>query len=139
MPRVPRRPLAATDIAEIWDYIAEDSIEQADAWVDRLDETLQLLATQPRMGRARDELSHVGCAACRLAVTSSSMSHWTTASMSFACCTQRVTSTRSSLRIPRIHEELQRPVPPTARPMSTYCAGRTRPLRRPSLVSYPLV
>jgi len=57
MPRVLRRPLAAADIAEIWDYIAEDSIDQADAWVDRLDETLRLLATQPRMGRARDELS----------------------------------------------------------------------------------
>ncbi len=57
MPRVLRRPLAAADIAEIWDYIAEDSLGQADAWVDRLDETLQLLATQPRMGRPRDELS----------------------------------------------------------------------------------
>jgi toxin ParE1/3/4 len=57
MPRVLRRPLAAADIAEIWDYIAEDSIAQADAWVDRLDETLRLLATQPRMGRLREELS----------------------------------------------------------------------------------
>jgi plasmid stabilization system protein ParE len=34
VPRVRRRPLAEADIAEIWDYIAEDSIEQADAWVD---------------------------------------------------------------------------------------------------------
>jgi toxin ParE1/3/4 len=57
MPRVLRRPLAAADIAEIWDYIAEDSIAQADAWVDRLDETLRLPATQPRMGRLRDESS----------------------------------------------------------------------------------
>lgn len=57
MPWVLQRPLAAADIAEIWDYIAEDSLEQADAWVDRLDKTLQLLATQPKMGRARDELA----------------------------------------------------------------------------------
>jgi toxin ParE1/3/4 len=57
MPRVLRRPLTAADIADIWDYIAEDSLDQADAWIDRLDETLQLLATQPKMGRARDELS----------------------------------------------------------------------------------
>ena len=57
MPHILRPPLAGTDIAEIWDYIAEDSIEQADARVDRLDAKLQLLATQPMMGRARDEPS----------------------------------------------------------------------------------
>lgn len=57
MPRVLRRPQAAADILEVWDYIAEDSLDQADAWVDRLDATLQRLATQPRMGRARAELA----------------------------------------------------------------------------------
>lgn len=57
MPRVLRRPQAAADIFDIWDYIAENSLEQADAWIDRLDETLQLLATQPLMGRAREELA----------------------------------------------------------------------------------
>jgi toxin ParE1/3/4 len=30
---------------------------EADAWVDRLDAKLRLLAAQPLMGRARDELS----------------------------------------------------------------------------------
>ena len=54
---VTRRQGAAADIAEVWNTIAEDSIEQADAWVDRLDEKLHLLATQPLMGRARDELA----------------------------------------------------------------------------------
>jgi toxin ParE1/3/4 len=57
MARILRRPLASTDIAEVWDFIAEDSVIQADAWVDRLDEKLCLLATQPLMGRSRDELS----------------------------------------------------------------------------------
>jgi toxin ParE1/3/4 len=57
MARIVRRPLAGTDIAEIWDYIAEDSVDQADAWVDRLDAKLHLLSSQPAMGRARDELS----------------------------------------------------------------------------------
>jgi toxin ParE1/3/4 len=57
MPRIVRRPLAGADIAEIWDYMAEASLEQADAWVNRLDGKLRLLATQPMMGRARDELS----------------------------------------------------------------------------------
>ena len=57
MPRIERRPLAGTDIDEIWDYIAEDSMVAADAWVDRLDEKLRLLASQPLMGRTRDELA----------------------------------------------------------------------------------
>lgn len=57
MARITRRPLAAADVLEIWDYIAEVSIEQADRWVDRLDEKLGLIARQPLMGRARDELA----------------------------------------------------------------------------------
>jgi len=54
---VQRRPLAAKDIAEIWDHIADVSQRAADRWVDQLDEQFQLLATQPHIGRARDELS----------------------------------------------------------------------------------
>jgi toxin ParE1/3/4 len=57
MARVTRRPLASADILGIWDHIAEDSLEQADRWVDRLDEKFKLIATQPLMGRARDELA----------------------------------------------------------------------------------
>ena len=54
MPQVTRRPLAETDILEIWDYIADDSLAAADRWVDRLNEQLGVLATQPMMGRVRD-------------------------------------------------------------------------------------
>ena len=57
MPQVTRRPLAETDILEIWDYIADDSLTAADRWVDQLDEQFRVLATQPMMGRARDELA----------------------------------------------------------------------------------
>jgi len=57
MARVTRRPLAAADILDIWDHIAEDSLEQADRWVDKLDEKFTLVATQPLMGRARGELA----------------------------------------------------------------------------------
>jgi toxin ParE1/3/4 len=57
MARVTRRPQAELDILEIWDYIAEDSIVEADRWMDRLDEKLALWATQRMMGRARDELA----------------------------------------------------------------------------------
>jgi len=34
MALVTRRPLAEADILEIWDYIAEDSLAEADRWVD---------------------------------------------------------------------------------------------------------
>jgi toxin ParE1/3/4 len=45
MARVTRRPLAEADILDIWDYIAEDSPDEADRWLDRLDEKLSLWAT----------------------------------------------------------------------------------------------
>ena len=57
MSRVTRRPQAEADILEIWGYIAEDSVVEADRWVDRLDEKFSLWATQPMMGRGRDELT----------------------------------------------------------------------------------
>ena len=53
---VTRRPQANIDIFDIWEYIAEDSVAEADRWVDRLDEKFSLWATQPEMGRSRDEL-----------------------------------------------------------------------------------
>ncbi len=56
MPRIVRSLQAETDILETWDYIADDSEANADAWLDRLDGKLRLLATQPMMGRGRDEL-----------------------------------------------------------------------------------
>ena len=57
MSRVTRRPQAEADILEIWDFIAEDSVAEADLWVDRLDAKFELWATQPMMGRPRDELA----------------------------------------------------------------------------------
>jgi len=57
MPHVKRRPLAETDILEIWDYIADDNLAAADRWVDQLDAQFRVLATQPMMGRARNELA----------------------------------------------------------------------------------
>ena len=56
MGRVTRRPLAAQDLFELWDHIAEDSVAAADRWLDKLDEQFSLHATHPHMGRARDEL-----------------------------------------------------------------------------------
>jgi toxin ParE1/3/4 len=57
MARVVLSPQAAEDILDIWDFIADDSFLEADRWVDRLDEKLGLWATQPLIGRLRDELA----------------------------------------------------------------------------------
>jgi toxin ParE1/3/4 len=54
---VSRRPLAALDILDIWDHIADDNMTAADRWVDELDKAFGTLATQPTMGRARPELA----------------------------------------------------------------------------------
>ncbi|MBE7418791.1 MAG: type II toxin-antitoxin system RelE/ParE family toxin [Ideonella sp.] len=57
MAQVNRRPQATLDILDIWDHIAEDNLDAADRWVDEIGATLELLATQPLMGRARPELA----------------------------------------------------------------------------------
>ena len=57
MSRVVRRPRAAEDIEEIWDYIAGDNLHAADRWLDQLDRQFQLLAEHPLLGRAREELA----------------------------------------------------------------------------------
>lgn len=57
MGTVVRRPLAALDILDIWDHIADDDMVAADRWVDELDSSFGRLATQPLMGRARPELA----------------------------------------------------------------------------------
>jgi toxin ParE1/3/4 len=57
MPSVSVRPQATVDLAEIWAYIAEDSPDHADAFLDRIDREFRALARKPRMGRARPELS----------------------------------------------------------------------------------
>ncbi len=57
MPKVVIRPRALVDLAEIWDYIAADSIEQADRLIDFIDAKFKTLAKQPGMGRSRSELA----------------------------------------------------------------------------------
>jgi toxin ParE1/3/4 len=48
--------LAEQDLDEIWSYVAEDaSSETADRLIDAIVERFELLAEQPRMGRARPE------------------------------------------------------------------------------------
>jgi toxin ParE1/3/4 len=56
MPRIIVSPLAQADIDEIWDYIARDSRVNADRFVDRIEQRFGLLAANPRLGVARDDL-----------------------------------------------------------------------------------
>lgn len=51
-----KRPLALADLAEIWAFIADDSEANADRFLAKLETKLELLATQPNMGRERPEL-----------------------------------------------------------------------------------
>jgi toxin ParE1/3/4 len=50
-------PRASADLIEIWSYIADDSVANADAFVDKLYQTIQALARQPGSGRQREELA----------------------------------------------------------------------------------
>jgi toxin ParE1/3/4 len=56
MPTILRRPRASADLSEIWEFIAQEKIERADAFIDRIDEKFRVLAAQPLMGRERKEL-----------------------------------------------------------------------------------
>ena len=57
MPVIVKRPRAQSDLAEIWDYIAEDTEARADAFVEKIDQKFQALAARPLIGRLRDELA----------------------------------------------------------------------------------
>lgn len=45
------------DLADIWAFIAEDSVKNADKFAALLDDHLQALARRPHMGRSRPELA----------------------------------------------------------------------------------
>jgi toxin ParE1/3/4 len=49
------RPDAEDDLDSIWFFIAEDSPRAADATIDRLTETFDMLLTMPQAGRTRPE------------------------------------------------------------------------------------
>jgi len=51
------QPRAKADLSDIWQFIAEDSDDQADAFIDLIDQKFQLLAQQSGLGRRREELA----------------------------------------------------------------------------------
>jgi toxin ParE1/3/4 len=56
MANIRKRPLAEADLDDLWDRIAEDSPDRADDFLRKLGKKLEILATQPYMGYARNEL-----------------------------------------------------------------------------------
>jgi toxin ParE1/3/4 len=57
VPKLRITPRASADLLEIWCYIAEDSVANADAFVDKLHKTMKVLSRQPGAGRKREELA----------------------------------------------------------------------------------
>jgi plasmid stabilization system protein ParE len=48
---------AELDLDEIWEYIANDSIEAADRWIAKLFDAFEKLARTPGMGHKREDLT----------------------------------------------------------------------------------
>ncbi|MFY9845518.1 MAG: type II toxin-antitoxin system RelE/ParE family toxin [Terriglobales bacterium] len=48
---------ADRDLDEIWDYIAEDSIDAADQWIGRLFDAFAAIANTPGIGHKREDLT----------------------------------------------------------------------------------
>jgi plasmid stabilization system protein ParE len=50
-------PAAEADLVEIWEYIAQDDFDAADAWIRRLRDAIESLAHNPGMGHTRKDLT----------------------------------------------------------------------------------
>lgn len=48
---------ADLDLDEIWEYIALDSIDAADRWIEKLFDAFEALAGTPGMGHKREDLT----------------------------------------------------------------------------------
>jgi len=57
VPVIVLQPRAKADLSEIWEFIAEDSDDQDDAFIDLIDQKFQLLAQKSGLGRRREELA----------------------------------------------------------------------------------
>ena len=56
-PRLRRTARAEDDLIEIWAYIARDNPPAADRLLDLLDEKSRMLAQDPKLGAARDDIA----------------------------------------------------------------------------------
>jgi toxin ParE1/3/4 len=56
MPNILKKPLAEADLLDIWNFIANESLEKADIFLQKMENKLKILAENPGVGRKRDEL-----------------------------------------------------------------------------------
>jgi len=56
VPRLIKRPEAENDLEEIWWFIAQDSPDNTDRFLDRIQETCLALSDFPKLGVSREEL-----------------------------------------------------------------------------------
>ena len=89
-----RRPKASADLSEIWEFIAEENVERADAFVDRIDAKFRTLAQHPLMGVIAVSWRR-GYVVFRCHRMSSSISRCRPVSSSFGCCMELEISKRS--------------------------------------------
>ena len=54
--RARKSPQTEADLTSIYNFIADDSIRAADAWLARIEATFDMLAETPLAGRARNDL-----------------------------------------------------------------------------------
>lgn len=57
MRKVRHSASAENDLLEAWLYVAEDSVAAADRLLDQIEAETHTLLTQPKIGRARDDLA----------------------------------------------------------------------------------
>jgi toxin ParE1/3/4 len=48
---------ADLDLNEIWEYIAQDKIDDADRWIAKLFDAFEMLAQTPRIGHTRGDVT----------------------------------------------------------------------------------
>ena len=56
MPELLLRPLAESDLLDIWSYVAQASEESANRLISEFDQRFQMLSQTPHIGRSRPEL-----------------------------------------------------------------------------------
>ncbi len=56
MARVEKLPQYRTNLDDIWFFIAQDSVANADRFIDRIEETVSRIAQNPMMGRSAESL-----------------------------------------------------------------------------------
>ena len=56
MPRVLKRPQAEADLDELWWHIAQDNPDNADRFLDKIEERCRTVARFPSMGMSREDL-----------------------------------------------------------------------------------